>query len=117
MAKRGSPWPNRKPPELILLDFVLPGLRGDEVCRRLAGSARTGGIPVVLMSSSTKDMLNTEAECRNVVKTISKPFTPELLCATVNAISREAAGRRAGGFGIEGPQSAERRLMPAALRR
>lgn len=81
-------------PSLILLDFVLPGLKGDDVCRHLAKSERTRGIPIVLMSSSTSDIQRTAAECSNVVKSISKPFTPELLCATVGGVVRTLAEKQ-----------------------
>ncbi len=39
-------------PDLILLDLDLPGLGGDDICRRLRSEERTMGIPVVIWSSS-----------------------------------------------------------------
>src|SRR5215831_16948728 len=39
------------PPDLVLLDIVMPGLDGYEVCRRLRASARTREIPVMFLSS------------------------------------------------------------------
>jgi len=78
-------------PDLILLDFVLPDMKGDEVCRRLAANEATAKIPIVLMSSSAAEMKRTEAEFDSVIKSIAKPFTPELLCATVSFSFREIA--------------------------
>jgi CheY-like chemotaxis protein len=77
-------------PDLILLDFILPDMKGDEVCRRLQSDKRTAGLPVVLMSSSAADIKRTQNECENVVKAIAKPFTPDLLCSTVSHSLREA---------------------------
>ncbi|HEX5218929.1 MAG TPA: response regulator [Verrucomicrobiae bacterium] len=81
----------RELPDLILLDFVLPDMKGDEVCRRLQGDTRTAGLPVVLMSSSAADIKRTQEQFENVIKAIAKPFTPELLCATVAHSLREVA--------------------------
>ena len=41
------------PPDLILLDIVMPDLDGLEVCRRLKANPRTSGIPVVLVTAHT----------------------------------------------------------------
>jgi CheY-like chemotaxis protein len=87
-GEQGLELASSEAPELILLDYVLPGMKGDDVCRNLAKSENTRGIPVVLMSSSSTDIQRTAAECSNVVKSISKPFTPELLCATVGGVVR-----------------------------
>ncbi len=76
-------------PDLILLDFVLPDMKGDEVCRQLRLNQRTAKIPVVLMSSSAAEMKRTEAAFDTVIKSIAKPFTPELLCAAVSFGFRE----------------------------
>lgn len=81
----------RELPDLILLDFVLPDMKGDEVCRRLQADSKTAGLPVVLMSSSAADIKRTQEQFENVIKAIAKPFTPELLCATVAHSLREVA--------------------------
>ncbi len=83
----------RELPDLILLDFVLPDMKGDEVCRRLQAEAQTAGLPIVLMSSSAADIKRTSEEFENVIKAIAKPFTPELLCATVAHSLRDAGQR------------------------
>jgi CheY-like chemotaxis protein len=83
----------RELPDLILLDYVLPDMKGNEVCRRLQADKRTAGLPVVLMSSSAADIKRTLAEYENVIKAIAKPFTPELLCTTVAHALRETGGR------------------------
>jgi CheY-like chemotaxis protein len=82
-------------PNLILLDFILPDLKGDEVCRRLRSSPQTAALPIVLMSSSAADITRTQAEFDTVAKAIAKPFTPELLCATVGYVLRESAKKAA----------------------
>jgi CheY-like chemotaxis protein len=86
----------RELPDLILLDFVLPDLKGDEVCKRLQADKKTAGLPVVLMSSSAADIKRTQGEYENVIKAIAKPFTPELLCTTVAHALRETSARLPG---------------------
>lgn len=85
----------REQPDLILLDFILPDFKGDEVCRRLQENPRTATLPVVLMSSSAADITRTQAQFDTVAKAIAKPFTPELLCATVGYVLRETAKKTA----------------------
>lgn len=80
-------------PDLILLDFVLPDMKGDEVCRRLLSDKQTAGLPVVLMSSSAADIKRTQSEFENVIKAIAKPFTPDLLCSVVAHSLRETSGK------------------------
>src|ERR1700730_9936094 len=41
---------NRAAPDLILLDYYLPGMRGDELCRRIRMNIDTRGIPILMMT-------------------------------------------------------------------
>jgi len=61
-------------PDLVLLDYSLPDLRGDQVCQRLLRSKATARIPVVIMSGHVPEMLATAERYPNVVATIAKPF-------------------------------------------
>ena len=70
-------------PDLILLDFVLPDMRGDEVCRQLVADPATAKIPVVYVSGFGTDLQPDRSEIPNVIGSISKPFTSETL---VNAV-------------------------------
>ena len=70
-------------PDLILLDFVLPDMKGDEVCRRLVADPATAKIPVVYVSGFGSDLQPDRSEIPNVIGSISKPFTSETL---VNAV-------------------------------
>jgi CheY-like chemotaxis protein len=76
-------------PDLILLDYILPDINGDIVCERLLTNPATSGTGVVLMSSNVEDIKRTTAAYANVIKSIAKPFTPQLLGDTVRQILRE----------------------------
>ena len=70
-------------PDLILLDYDLPDLRGDQVCERLLQNEATARIPVVMMSGHVAEMMATAERCSNVVATIAKPFMSDALVALV----------------------------------
>ena len=70
-------------PDLILLDFILPDMKGDEVCRRLLENPGTAGIPVVYMSGYGAELQASRSENSNVIGFLNKPFTSDLLIKTV----------------------------------
>jgi DNA-binding response OmpR family regulator len=71
-------------PDLVLLDYSLPDLRGDQVCERLLRNAATARIPIVMMSGHVPEMMVTAERYPNVVATIAKPFMSEALVQLVN---------------------------------
>src|SRR5207248_5402377 len=70
-------------PDLLLLDFILPDMRGDEVCRRLLENPGTAAIPVVYMSGYGAELQASRSENSNVIGFLNKPFTSDLLIKTV----------------------------------
>src|SRR3954468_6177436 len=42
-------------PDLILVDYNLPGMRGDELCRRLRTNTRTRAIPILIMTATAPE--------------------------------------------------------------
>lgn len=70
-------------PDLILLDYSLPDLSGDQVCERLLQNEATAAIPVLMMSGHVAEMEATARKYRNVVATIAKPFMSEALVSLV----------------------------------
>jgi CheY-like chemotaxis protein len=70
-------------PDLVLLDYSLPDLRGDQVCERLLQNELTARVPVVMMSGHVAEMEATARKYRNVVATIEKPFRSEALVTVV----------------------------------
>ena len=70
-------------PDLILLDFILPDMKGDEVCRRLLENPGTAAIPVVYISGYGAELQASRSENSNVIGFLNKPFTSDLLIQTV----------------------------------
>jgi DNA-binding response OmpR family regulator len=70
-------------PDLVLLDYILPDMKGDEVSRRLLDDSTTAKVPVVYMSGYGTDLKREGANPRNVIGFLNKPFTSDLLIETV----------------------------------
>ncbi|HET7500398.1 MAG TPA: ATP-binding protein [Kofleriaceae bacterium] len=78
-----------KLPDLLLLDWVMPGLSGDEVCRFLRNSPATRELPIVILTASrteTDDIVCALESGANDY--VARPFVPEELQARVGAILR-----------------------------
>jgi putative two-component system response regulator len=71
------------PPDLILLDVMMPVMNGMEVCRRLKEQSETRGIPVIFLTALNE--IEDEAACFDAggVDFISKPMNPVTLLARV----------------------------------
>src|SRR4029077_12004035 len=65
----------KSPPDLILLDYILPGMRGDEVCRKLLDNPATAAIPVIYMSGFAAELRPEQTAKPNVIGFLNKPFT------------------------------------------
>lgn len=79
-------------PALILLDFLLPDMDGEEVCRQLSQDESTRNIPIILMSSSAAEIRDVEQRFDSVVRSVAKPFTPEVLSSSVSFVLRSNSG-------------------------
>src|SRR5262245_58210381 len=70
-------------PDLILLDIMMPGIDGYEVCRRLKAERETADIPVIFLTAKTEvedEQLGFDVGC---VDYITKPISPPLVMARV----------------------------------
>jgi DNA-binding response OmpR family regulator len=72
-----------EPPDLILLDYVLPDMKGDEVCQRLSDNAATASVPIIYMSGFGADLEPDQIKSPSVIGSLNKPFTSDLLIKTV----------------------------------
>lgn len=75
----------RRKPDLILLDIVMPGLDGFETCQRLKADEATKMIPVIFMSALTDTVDKVKGFGVGAVDYITKPFQYEEVLARVNA--------------------------------
>jgi len=82
-AEEGLVSAGRNVPDLVLLDYVLPDMKGDEVCRHLSQNPATGNVRIVYMSGFGADLKHDQISKANVIGSLNKPFTSDLLLKTV----------------------------------
>jgi sigma-B regulation protein RsbU (phosphoserine phosphatase) len=71
-------------PDLILLDIMMPGIDGFEVCRRLKADPATEKIPVIFLSALDETADKVRGLQLGAVDYVAKPFQPEEVIARVN---------------------------------
>jgi two-component system phosphate regulon response regulator PhoB len=75
-------------PDLILLDLMLPGVDGLEVCRRLKRDPDTEGIPVIMLTAKGEESDIVAGLELGAEDYITKPFSPKVLIARIRAVLR-----------------------------
>ncbi len=73
------------PPDLILLDVVMPGMNGYDVCRKLKANERTCDIPVIFLSVNDEALDKVQAFRAGGVDYVTKPFEPAEVLVRVEA--------------------------------
>ena len=72
------------PPDLILLDIMMPEIDGYEVCKRLKASFLTKSIPVIFITGKTNEEDESYSFSLGAVDYIAKPFSPIIVKARIN---------------------------------
>jgi len=75
-------------PDLILLDWLLPGMSGLEFIRRLRSDGRTNHIPVIMLTAKTDEKDRVAGLESGADDYITKPFSPRELLARIQAVLR-----------------------------
>lgn len=76
------------PPDLVVLDLMLPETDGTEVCRRLKGDVNTSAIPVVMLTAKGEESDIVAGLELGADDYITKPFSPKVLLARIRAVLR-----------------------------
>ncbi len=82
-------------PDVILLDVMMPGMDGIEVCRRLKADPQLRSIPVILVTAKTADDDVVRGLDAGADDYIAKPFRKEILAARVRSAARVKQGHDA----------------------
>lgn len=80
-----------QPPDLVVLDLMLPGMDGFEICRRLKGRNDTRHIPIVMMTAKGEESDIVTGLELGADDYITKPFSPKVLVARVRAVMRRGS--------------------------
>ena len=78
-------------PDLVLLDLMLPGMPGTEVCKALKGSEKTARIPVIMLTARGEEIDRVVGFEVGADDYVVKPFSTRELLLRVQAILRRAA--------------------------
>ncbi|HMK35932.1 MAG TPA: response regulator transcription factor [Desulfomonilaceae bacterium] len=76
------------PPALILLDLMLPGLDGLDVCRALKRNAASAGIPLIMLTAKGEDADIVAGLELGADDYVNKPFSPRVLLARIKTALR-----------------------------
>lgn len=78
----------KQPPDLIVLDLMLPAVDGLEVCRRLKSDPKTRDVPIIMLTAKSEESDMVAGLERGADDYIAKPFSPRVLSARVKALLR-----------------------------
>ena len=84
----------RERPAAVILDLMLPGLGGLEVCRRIRASETTSRMPVVILTARSAEADKVVGLEIGADDYVTKPFSPRELTARVKALLRRAYGQQ-----------------------
>jgi two-component system alkaline phosphatase synthesis response regulator PhoP len=77
-------------PNLIILDLMIPGIDGMEVCRRLKGQQHTAGIPIIMLTAKNEEVDKIVGLELGADDYMTKPFSTRELVARVKAVLRRS---------------------------
>ena len=78
---------------LVILDVMMPKMDGWQVCREIR---ETSKVPIIMLTARSEERDELQGFELGVDEYISKPFSPKILVARVNAILRRTLGNTAG---------------------
>lgn len=78
----------REVPDLVLLDLMLPGTDGLEVCRRLKSDTRTASVPIMMVTARGEEADIVTGLELGADDYVTKPFSPRVLLARLRAVLR-----------------------------
>src|ERR1044072_62792 len=81
---------DREPPSLIILDLMLPGMSGTELCRRLRREPATRRTPIIMLTAKASESDRVAGLDLGADDYITKPFSVRELLARVRAVMRRA---------------------------
>ena len=84
------------PPDLIVLDWMLPGVSGIELCRRLRARPQTRTLPIIMLTARGEESDRIRGLETGADDYVTKPFSPRELMARVGAVLRRMRPALAG---------------------
>ena len=82
-----------KLPDLIILDLMLPGIDGLEVCKKLKGDTKTQNIPIIMLTAKGEESDIITGLELGADDYIAKPFSPKVLIARIRRVLQRPIAR------------------------
>jgi two-component system, OmpR family, alkaline phosphatase synthesis response regulator PhoP len=92
-GESGVSMAQRDVPDLVIVDLMLPGIDGLEVCRRLRLDARSAGIPIIMLTAKSSESDRIVGLELGADDYVTKPFSPRELAARVKAVLRRTSSQ------------------------
>lgn len=89
-AEQAQQFVSQHTPDLILLDWMLPGISGVDFARRIKRDAKTRSIPIIMLSAKGEEADKVRALDSGADDYITKPFSTSELLARIRAVMRRA---------------------------
>ena len=86
------------PPDLVILDLMLPEMDGLEVCRRLRADPATAGLPVIMLTAKGDEVDRVVGLEMGADDYVVKPFSPKEMLARVRAVLRRTQAPISGAL-------------------
>jgi two-component system, OmpR family, phosphate regulon response regulator PhoB len=83
-------------PDIVLLDWMIEGISGLEVCRRLRRTPETANVPIIMLTARGEEGDRVRGLETGADDYVTKPFSPRELVARVNAVLRRVRPALAG---------------------
>ena len=90
-AEEAQRWVAETLPDLALLDWMLPGLSGIDLARRLRGAERTRDLPIIMLTARSEELDKVAGLEAGADDYLTKPFSPRELLARIKAVLRRRA--------------------------
>jgi PAS domain S-box-containing protein len=109
-AERAIEELNLNVPDLVIVDYHLPGVRGDEVCRRIRMNMSTRGIAILMLTAEETDAAELHGLEAGADDYISKSVDDDILMLRVRGLLRKSSAQTPLMFGLESALSSARLL-------
>ncbi len=81
-------------PDLLILDLMLPGMDGMEVCKILKQNEKTAGIPIIMLTAKSQESDKIVGLELGADDYVTKPFSPRELAARIKAVLRRGKDKQ-----------------------
>jgi len=97
---RGLEMVRAAPPDLVLLDVMLPEMSGTEVAAAIRGDPRAAGVPIIMLTARAEESDIVVGLKFGADDYVTKPFSMSVLLARIDAVLRRAAAPRGEAAGL-----------------